>query len=177
MLKVLAWQSQLESSFTNLLPTTPQTPGFWSQHIFLLGNFLCSHIELFHFISCTKSPKNTEILVKTSSLTTGAGFQGYWLDWARPLGIPPSNKMFPQSYFKPHLSHQTFSNTKDRNDLSPKEMRVIFWTHYHFLNANPSKAIGKLGSCSKSKHLRLNFPTCSKNIKLFLSACKLKWID
>ena len=74
--------------------------------------------------------------------------------------------MFPQSYFKPHLSHQTFSITKDRNDLSPKEMRVIFWTHYHFLNANPSKAIGKLGSCSKSKHLRLNFPTCIKNIKV-----------
>lgn len=74
--------------------------------------------------------------------------------------------MFPQSYFKPRPSHQTFSNTKDRNDLSPKEMRVIFWTHYHFLNANPSKAIGKLGSCSKSKHLRLNFPTCIKNIKV-----------
>ena len=42
------------------------------------------------------------------------------------FGDPSSNKMFPQSYFKPRPSHQTFSNTKDRHDLSTKEMRIIF---------------------------------------------------
>ena len=82
------------------------------------------------------------------------------------FGDPSSDKMFPQSYFKPRPSHQTFSNTIDRHNLSPKEMRIIFCTHHHFLNANPSKTIGKLGSCSKSKHLRLNLPTCIKNIKV-----------
>ena len=59
-----------------------------------------------------------------------------------------------------------FPTQKTGTICHQNEMRIIFCPHHHSLNANPSKTIGKLGSCFKSKHLRLNFPTCIKNIKV-----------